>query len=323
MRYYIRNAFRGAACLRVDIDYVAWRSLGGPDRTENKHTVNTTTLDGLSATTPPRPACLRGNTFGASEDPGAEVITYERSETDNQLWYLHSTTGTIRSKLNDYCLDIAVSECADDTSSSSSSSSSSDEEEIQYKTTLVVNPYDPDEVNQRLRFSDNFIRKRDDPEKVLDVTSDGRVCVWEAHGGDNQKWYFDYVHPRYFRITSELNGKVLDVEQSDSSPGARIITWEKKEDAEDNQLWYEDKHGVIRSKLNDLVLDTSSGILRTGEPEIGNGYQMWQKRGSQIACQVAPNEVLDIRGANTDDGAEVQCFIEHGGENQCWHFEYL
>ena len=44
---------------------------------------------------------------GASEDPGAEVITYERSETDNQLWYLHSTTGTIRSKLNDYCLDIA------------------------------------------------------------------------------------------------------------------------------------------------------------------------------------------------------------------------
>lgn len=83
------------------------------------------------------------------------------------------------------------------------------------------------------------------------------------------------------------------------------------------------KYSSLKVPHNYSRMFTSGGILRTGEPEIGNGYQMWQKRGSQIACQVAPNEVLDIRGANTDDGAEVQCFIEHGGENQCWHFEYL
>ena len=42
----------------------------------------------------------------ASDEPGAKVITWERSEDDNQLWYLDSTTGTIRSKQTDFCLDI-------------------------------------------------------------------------------------------------------------------------------------------------------------------------------------------------------------------------
>jgi len=43
---------------------------------------------------------------GASEEPGAKVITWERTEAENQLWYIDSTTGTIRSKQTDYCLDV-------------------------------------------------------------------------------------------------------------------------------------------------------------------------------------------------------------------------
>ncbi len=73
--------------------------------------------------------------------------------------------------------------------------------------------------------------------------------------------------------------------------------------------------------FNTAALFPPGGVLRTAEPEIGNGYQMWQKRGAQIACQVAPNDVLDIRSGCDDDGAEVSCYAQHGGENQCWHFD--
>jgi len=42
---------------------------------------------------------------GASTDTGTDVIMYEQSGNDNQIWYEHPTTGTIRSKLSDLCLD--------------------------------------------------------------------------------------------------------------------------------------------------------------------------------------------------------------------------
>jgi len=42
---------------------------------------------------------------GASKSPGAEVILWEISGNNNQIWYEHYT-GTIRNKHNDLCLEI-------------------------------------------------------------------------------------------------------------------------------------------------------------------------------------------------------------------------
>lgn len=61
--------------------------------------------------------------------------------------------------------------------------------------------------------------------------------------------------PEYFYIESKMHGKVMDVAGADPSPGAKVIMYQRKDSPEDNQLWYEDKHSIIRSKLNDLVLD--------------------------------------------------------------------
>ena len=52
-----------------------------------------------------------------------------------------------------------------------------------------------------------------------------------------------------------MHGKVMDVAGAETSPGARVIMYQRKETPEDNQLWYEDKNGVIRSKLSDMILD--------------------------------------------------------------------
>ena len=52
-----------------------------------------------------------------------------------------------------------------------------------------------------------------------------------------------------------MNGKVMDVEGADTEAGTKVIMYDKNDSAPDNQLWYEDKYGVIHSKLNDFALD--------------------------------------------------------------------
>jgi len=56
-----------------------------------------------------------------------------------------------------------------------------------------------------------------------------------------------------------MNGKVLDIAGAKTSAGAKVIMYGKKDSGDaDNQLWFEDRYGNIRSKLNPfLVLDGS------------------------------------------------------------------
>jgi len=55
---------------------------------------------------------------------------------------------------------------------------------------------------------------------------------------------------------------VLDVENDDRKPGARVIMWNQKSGSCDNQLWYDDlSTGTIRSKLNDFCLDWDGNLI--------------------------------------------------------------
>ena len=60
---------------------------------------------------------------------------------------------------------------------------------------------------------------------------------------------------RHFYIVSDMHHKVLDIEGGSSTPGARVIVWPKKGGGDrQNQLWYFDENGIIRSALNDFAL---------------------------------------------------------------------
>ena len=61
--------------------------------------------------------------------------------------------------------------------------------------------------------------------------------------------------PKYFYLKSELSGKMLDIEGANRAAGAKVVMWEQNNG--DNQQWYEDKNGLLRSKLNDFVPDSS------------------------------------------------------------------
>jgi hypothetical protein len=39
-------------------------------------------------------------------NPGTRVIPWNKHGKDNQLWYDDPSTGTIRTKINGFCLDI-------------------------------------------------------------------------------------------------------------------------------------------------------------------------------------------------------------------------
>jgi len=176
---------------------------------------------------------------------------------------------------------------------------------------------------------ENLIQNMAEPGKVLDVVGNGtspgtEVCSWDLHGQENQKWEIEQADPTaYFHIRSATCDKVLDIARNNSSPGGEVILYPRK-GAADNQLWFEDCFGNIRSKLNDrLVMDASDGDLKTGEYSENNNKCFWAIDGNKIVNVYNPDEVLDLKGASTDNGTAVCAWNYHGNANQQWHFDYV
>jgi len=241
---------------------------------------------------------------GASTSPGTKVILWSKSGNDNQVWYHHPVSNTIRSKASDLCLDI-------------------------HGDRLVIDHYQEGRAEQQWAFNKGRGGVVENPATltVLDVVgastdTGAEVCAYAPHGGDNQKWEIESIPPQYFYISSATCGKVLDISGNSKKAGAKVILFPKKSSG-DNQLWFEDSYGNIRSKLNDkLVLDTSSGVLQTGEWSAGASHAFWAVDGTRIVNKHNHGEVLDLKGACTDDGTEVCAWAHHGNTNQQWNLEY-
>jgi len=68
--------------------------------------------------------------------------------------------------------------------------------------------------------------------------------------------------PKYFFIKSAMHGKVLDIEGGNKQRGAKVVMYDQKAASDaDNQLWFEDRYGNIRSKLNERLILDGSGKL--------------------------------------------------------------
>jgi len=106
-------------------------------------------------------------------DPGTQVFMYPKHGGTNQQWYDDPITGTIKSQLNDFCLDIMGGH-------------------------LVLNPYESGKTDQQWERRGAVIANRKETNIVLDVfESDknpgAKVIKHKAHGGANQSWTFDDV----------------------------------------------------------------------------------------------------------------------------------
>jgi len=63
----------------------------------------------------------------------------------------------------------------------------------------------------------------------------------------------------YIKPQSDLK-LVLDVRGADRRAGSKVILYADKGDLADNQLWYEDERGVLRSKMNGFAMDASGDL---------------------------------------------------------------
>ena len=66
----------------------------------------------------------------------------------------------------------------------------------------------------------------------------------------------------YIKLRSEPK-KVLDICRADPKPGSKVIVFDNKGDLSDNQLWYEDCNGIVRSKLNDYAMDATGNTYNS------------------------------------------------------------
>lgn len=64
----------------------------------------------------------------------------------------------------------------------------------------------------------------------------------------------------YIKLKSNPN-LVVDVKGDDKNAGAKVILYESKGNMADNQLWYEDKQGFLRSKINEFTMDLTGLIV--------------------------------------------------------------
>jgi len=247
---------------------------------------------------------------GAAEEPGSPVILWEETGLPNQLWYYDRIDGCIRSKQTGLCLDF------DD------------------ENTLVINEYNG-EHKQLFEFDDGCacIKNSKDSNRVVDVaggeTDPGsRVCVWEPTGEDNQLFDLEYQPPQYFVIVSKMNGKCIDVKDSDTSAGAKLVMWERTDN--NNQQFYQDRNGLLRSKMNDFLFESAKGLGAKGKQMKLEPYhkdknqQEWLPwRDRLVNLNNHTKDVIEIKKSKDEDGTEVVWDHFDNGTNQKWRVEYV
>jgi len=245
---------------------------------------------------------------GGSTSAGTPVIMWEGNGGENQVWYHHPHTKTIRSKASGLCLDASGGR-------------------------LVISHHHHGNEQQSWVYNEStgVIENVRLTGQVLDIRDQRRdpgaeLCMWAYNGGANQMWHLEPVgHPAYFYIRTDIRAdKVMDISGGHATPGTRVILYEKKFSDRDNQLWYEDYLGNIRPKLNqDLVLDGSDGEIKLSGYCSGNTRKFWFIEGHRIVCFHDHDQVLDVKGGHAHSSNPICVWAQNGGSNQKWHFDYV
>ena len=128
--------------------------------------------------------------------------------------------------------------------------------------------------------------------KYLDAANGGtepctNVLQWDMNGGDNQKWYFVDKGDGFYQIVSKNSGMRLDVDNGRS-------------DDRTNVLLFPNNEGMNQKFRLDTVVQRVA---------VKEGVYT-------ISTALAPDKVLDVAWASSDNGAAVQLFEYTGRANQ-------
>jgi hypothetical protein len=121
-------------------------------------------------------------------------------------------------------------------------------------------------------------------------------------------------------LLSGLGGKCLDAAGANPNDGTRIILWQCRKGAA-NQQWRFWSNRTVRGLAN-KCLDVSGGNSTDGTPVIlwtchGGPNQQWQLMPDHTIRGLA-GKCLDVTGANANNGTGIILWTCHGGPNQQW-----
>ncbi|KAL9549767.1 hypothetical protein MBANPS3_005055 [Mucor bainieri] len=135
-----------------------------------------------------------------------------------------------------------------------------------------------------------------------------------------------------FFIVSKFNKRVLDVEGASTKDGAKVCVWQQKESSDnENQLW-EYRNGNFVNVHSGKVLDIKGSKVKSdvrvvqNEKATSNDEEIEKQRWlidheGYIHISSNPDLVLDIKGAEDENGTEVILYEKRSGTvaaNQQW-----
>jgi len=126
---------------------------------------------------------------------------------------------------------------------------------------------------------------------------------------------------KFFVVRSQLNGMVLDIQDSNLAPGNPVALWHYN--GGENQLFYEDfVNCCIRSAMDDnFCLEIMGDQLTINLFNPHESMQRWCTCGDVLQNRDL-GSVLDVADHCMDEGARVCSWDRNGGPNQSFSFEY-
>ncbi len=177
---------------------------------------------------------------------------------------------------------------------------------------------------------------------ALDITGAGQnngtnVGTWQNHGGLAQRWYAEYHADRdAYTFTNPNSGKNLNLNGS-AGNGTNITIQSPSSSC--SQYWKVltnlDGSRSLLSTCRYGYLASATSINNGGNVQLTstqrNANEKWVLQQANqpvrngtyiIASKRSDNVVLDVEGARTSEGTNVEIWSNHGNLNQQWRLTY-
>lgn len=235
-------------------------------------------------------------------EPGNDTITWEFREAPHQVWFQDPANSVIRSKADE---NLVL-------------------EERDGK--VMIETFQRGKEEQQWVVQGERVCRKNQPNRVLHIVNAhkdhaGHLCVEDFNDRPEHKWDAVHLDRSYFLITSMMNGKALDIEGGNASAGANVITWDHH--GNDNQQWYEDRFGFIRSKLNGYAISTRDKHAEMAGMDEGDEHCAWVRSAHSIISRFDQDQCLEIEDASDDNCAKLVQGHFQGKDHQRWAFHDL
>lgn len=211
--------------------------------------------------------CLDDDNYGTTDDTNIKVIGSNNEPA--QRWYF-------RKNGSGYSL---VPRCAQNLAMDMVGGNSSEGNNVAAWTFVENNgnqifgidkqpSFTPQDLGDR--FTVNIIHSSSG--SVVTENSEKNVVIQKFNGSDSQKWLFERMDDRMYKITNVASGRVLDIDNGGTTDDTNIHTWASLDNL--HQRWYLWKNGTGYSLVPKCSLNLSMDLVG-GKTEDGSNLAAW------------------------------------------------